>query len=429
MENENKIMETETLYGLYHDDKDDTAVSKRVNEALKYIMGYNMVEGFPVHELSKLFVREDGNSARYLPVSVKKAWLRIRMPMAHISDEPFGECNATVANVKVTVHPDERNDIELSHAYASASAEGIFGASYVNESERKTYLYKIAVGRATSAALTAAGFGMGYENDPDELYMAYSEKEEQKDPTENMVSEDCKTKQKPGEAEQADSPSERAQRSTDAAAAEKKLGEFRTLCYELDQLYSAASNEGYEAIVRDSSENALKASRKKFEKLLLDLKKRAEKGARNESNGISKVLNAEIIDAELKKLSEGLRRKLTGNTDIAESGETDERDSSVQEETHNEISEMAEDKDNNVLTADISSGEASGDDIMGYRFTSPDSKIAGKRPEDIPEDLLQWVCITTSPNVNAEDREAAIKAAEMLFSDERLEKLRRRLGR
>ena len=430
MKETKEFLESEVFHELYNQETKEEA--KKANEALRVIMGFNAIEGFPVHQLARQIISEEGRNMKYLPVSVKKAWMRMKLPMAHISDEPFGLCDANVANVKVTIHPDERNDVELAHAYASASVEGVFNAIYIPETERMTYLYKIAVGKATASALTAAGFGMGYENDSEEVDLAFHEGVkkvgiEEESELEYMVSLN-NTVTENGNSE-AETPLERGARATEAATAEKKLTEFRKMSNDLIELHNVVSNESYDRSIRDSSAKTLESLKGRYLNALSDLKRRADKGLRSPKNGISKVLTVEILNNEIKSLPVALRG-LLGLAEEEEKSEKAEISHSEPEITPEEdvLDQLSLDLSEETVEIDTPT-EPADDGIMDYTFISRDPKISGKKPGEISLELLQWVCITTSPNVESQDKEAAYKAALKLFSGEKLEKLKRRLGK
>ena len=404
-------------------DNKSNATMSNYEKAKNFIFGINRIDGFPVDALTGSIITADEQEIVILPSSVKMAWFRAVYPKGHCADEAFGECSENVANVKVTIYATGDTSEELSHAYAVRAFDPEKNAGWA-PIERRTKLYNLAAGLAKSKALTEAGIGMGY-------YTSRQEFDEIQ--FDSITRSNVKPEPKPIPQlhEQEEIPVKaKPQRASAAATAETKLNEFVSVIDQICELYS-----GMQATLDDGTrkhfEGTLKALLERYGRLLSDLEARAEKGAANPDNGISRVLTAEIIAQEAARLPDNFKSKVTGEAEgeplpsptapVTESKRDSEKDSlwvSGKDLRTQEIN-MA-DGAQPVSSANF---VASAPGLEDYVIPCLNMKL-----KDLDKKRILWIALSTKPEFTENDKANARNYYRQVADPDEINAFERRLA-
>lgn len=407
-------------------DKPASAISN-YEKAKNFIFGINRIEDFPVDALTGSIITPDEQEIVILPASVKMAWFRSVYPKGHCSDEAFGECSENVANVKVTIYATGDMSEELSHAYAVRAFDPAKDAGWAPV-ERRTRLYNLAVGLAKSKALTEAGIGMGY----------YTSRQEFDDiQFDSITRSNVNTEPEPipqinEQAEPAAKP--KPQRASAAATAESKLNEFVSVIDQIRELYS-----GMQANLDDGTrkhfEGSLRTLLDRYDRLLSDLEARAEKGAANPDNGISRVLTAEIIAQETAKLPDALKN---GSSDESDSEllssptavpVTPEKSvESSPSKALDEEPQISEKVFEESTKPDSHSGEDSNPPVDTADAETYIIPCLGIKLGDLDKKRVLWIALSAKPEFSENDKAIARNYYRQIAKPDEIEAFERRLA-
>lgn len=405
--------------------------AEKFAKAKGFVMGINRIPEFPVEALAAFYSDSNGGEIVILPPSVKQAWFRAVYPKGHCTDEAFGSCDENAANVKVTVYATGDTSEELSHAYAVRVFDPNIDGWMRSPAERKTRLYSAAVGLAKSKALTEAGIGMGY-------YTSRTEFDEIAFESLNPCPEDNGDKV----LRKADSSSEtervtlvedhiqgaanepEGKKKNAAAVAEEKLEQFRSLVTEISESWDGYRN--CEGITRKVLEKKIFGLRDRYEKALEDLEKRAEKGAQNEGNGISRVLTHEIIAAEVSRMPGEL---LKGKDPF----DADEENLSAENSKNNHSKQVSSEQGKDPALTEKETGELeTGIAEAGCgKDQDPGTYVIehlGKSLNELNDRMVCWVALSTKKEISKKDKEMAERYYRMIATDEQYELFERKLA-
>ena len=380
----------------------------------------NSIEGFDAEsaaiQVSSSY--HDGDTIMALPADVRKAWFRIKYPQGHCEDEPFGICNETVANVKVTVYATGDHSQELAHAYASRTVIPETVDSRIPKESLQLHLYKAAVGMAKATALMEAGIGMGYyqsiddfNNETNECLNPVLEKRLRNEPEPVRADRDLPASVSAPAA--TDSGAENAQktRRNAAAVAEDLLRKIEESVNRICELSAGMKQDGITPSLLKSMQDTAAKEKKTLATMSADLTGRIQKAVKNGNDDVLKVVSFDALNAVLQRLPEDAAPEDSANAEIV----TEAPDEAVPV-TAAEPEDMASAPEPEEVKADSENGSS---DYVGYVPTSDviaNGNIGGKALSEYSETEIKFILGKAAKGIlNDQDTVMAVAALKGMY--------------